>query len=52
MARPIKETPILTGEDSKRFTQRMKEAEAKPVDKAERDRIRENFAKLNAIAKF
>jgi hypothetical protein len=52
MARPIKETPILTGKDSKLFTQRMKEAEAKPVDVAELARIRENFAKLNAIAKF
>ena len=28
MARPIKETPILTGEDARRFDKRMREAEA------------------------
>ncbi|MCQ2238684.1 MAG: hypothetical protein MJZ73_05570 [Bacteroidaceae bacterium] len=41
MARPIKETPILFGEDARRFQQRMKENHK--VSDEERNRLRENY---------
>ena len=49
MAKPIKETPILYGEDAKRFLKAKKEAETKGPNIAERNRIEEsyqNFKKL------
>jgi hypothetical protein len=52
MAKPIKETPVLKGNDAKVFLEQMKAAVNTRVDVKERARIRENFAKLNAIAKF
>ena len=46
MARPIAETPILTGEDAERFVQRMQW-----VDSLTREQREENSRKLNdAIA--
>jgi hypothetical protein len=50
MAKPIKETPILTGKDAVAFNKQLKVAGK--VDDKERARIRLNFAKLAAIAKF
>ena len=41
MARPIKETPILTGEDSERFVHDMEEVEAR--SKEEREARRKEF---------
>lgn len=38
MARPIKETPILYGEDARRFEKEMKEV--KPLTKEKREKIR------------
>lgn len=52
MAKPIKETPVLTGKDAAAFVDQMKVADNTRVDAKERARIRENFAKLLAIAKF
>jgi len=52
MAKPIKETPILEGNDAKEFIKNMKESEQKKVDPAEKVRMRENFEKINALAKF
>lgn len=52
MAKPIKETPILTGKDAVAFVDRMNASKNTPVNVKERARIRENFARLNAIAKF
>ncbi|HIV80662.1 MAG TPA: hypothetical protein IAC04_03895 [Candidatus Coprenecus stercoravium] len=36
MARPIKETPILFGEDARRFEQRMKEVRKETPEERER----------------
>ena len=52
MAKPIKETPVLTGKDAKTFIKQMDASSKTRVNSAERARIRENFAKLSAIAKF
>ena len=52
MAKPIKETPILTGKDAVVFNKQMKAVGNTKVDVKERARIRENFAQLSAIAKF
>lgn len=41
MARPIKETPILYGEDARRFEARMKEH--RRISPEERDRINANY---------
>ena len=41
MARPIKETPILTGEDAERFVREMEEVEAR--SKEEREASRKEF---------
>lgn len=50
MARPIKETPILFGEDARRFEARMKEKRTEtPEEKAERIRI---YEMLKATANF
>ena len=41
MARPIKETPILYGEDARRFEARMKEQ--RRISSEERARIKANY---------
>lgn len=41
MARPIKETPILFGEDAIRFEERMKET--RPLSSEERDKLMEAY---------
>lgn len=41
MARPIKETPILFGEDARRFEKEMREV--KPLSKEKRDKIRRQY---------
>lgn len=45
MARPIKETPVLTGKDAERFLQRMREAEeaARRMTPDEKARIRQQM---------
>ena len=50
MAKPIKETPVLTGKDAKKFNQANQQVvkETKEV----RDRIKTNFATLQSISKF
>ena len=50
MARPIKETPILFGEDARRFETRMKEKRTEtPEEREERIRI---YEMLKATANF
>ena len=49
MAKPIKETPFLTGKDAKKFLERMEYAETNKISEEEREKIRSDFAKLNAI---
>ena len=41
MARPIRETPILHGEDARRFEERMKHP--RKVSEAERQRVKKNY---------
>lgn len=41
MARPIRETPILFGEDACRFEERIKHP--RKVSKAERERVKKNY---------
>lgn len=41
MARPIRETPILHGEDARRFEERMKHP--RKVSDAERQRVKKNY---------
>ncbi len=41
MARPVRETPILLGEDARRFEERMKNP--RKVSKEELERVRKNY---------
>ncbi|RGQ99836.1 MULTISPECIES: hypothetical protein [Bacteroides] len=41
MARPIRETPILLGEDARRFEERIKNP--RKVSKEELERVRKNY---------
>lgn len=50
MARPIKETPILTGKDAKRFAEKM--VNPRPVTKEEVEAARKVYEKFKAIASF
>jgi len=52
MAKPIKETPVLTGKDAKNFLQSIQNSASKKVDAATRASIKRSFEKLNAIAQF
>lgn len=50
MAKPIKPTPVLRGKDATRFIKAM---ETRPkATKEEKDRIKADFEKLNALAQF
>ena len=50
MARPIAETPILTGEDARRFEKAM--AELKPAPRKEIEAQKEAYAWFKSIASF
>lgn len=50
MATPIKETPILTGEDARRFMQRMNEK--REISEEELNRMKKNYELIMSIAKF
>ena len=50
MARPIKETPILFGEDAKRFLASMQNV--KPASQQEKQRVKAAYEKLTKIATF
>lgn len=50
MARKIKETPILTGNDAKRFMERMRETRVVP--KEEIERVKKNYEYIISISKF
>lgn len=52
MAKPIKETPVLTGVDAKIFTQKMNASQYVTIQKEERERIKSNFKSLSSIAQF
>jgi hypothetical protein len=50
MAQPIKETPILTGEDARRFEQRMREH--KPISQERLREMDKSYELFKKIAKF
>lgn len=50
MARPIKETPVLKGDDAKRFTELAERAFKNPVSEKVKNRIQANYAKIKAAA--
>lgn len=50
MARPICETPILYGEDAKKFLDEMKNS--KPASDEEKKRIRASYEKIKKLATF
>lgn len=49
MAKPIKETPILTGRDAVNFFQIMKESENKRVSAADLTKIKQSAERLKSI---
>ncbi len=50
MARPIKETPVLTGKDAERFVQKLENI--KPVSEEERVAAELAYEKFKNIATF
>ncbi len=52
MAKPIKETPVLTGKDAVKFLENIKENKSIKPTKEEVAKIKNNFSKLSAIAQF
>lgn len=50
MAKPIKETPIIFGEDAKRFNQSIKDVKTASDD--EKRRIKEAYENIKKIATF
>ena len=52
MAKPIKETPVLKGNDARTFLEKIKLSSDNRNTANENIRIRENFNRLNSIAKF
>jgi uncharacterized protein YktA (UPF0223 family) len=52
MARPIKETPVLTGKDAIIFMEDMENAKTQKVSIEERKRIMDNYKKFKAITNF
>ena len=52
MAKPIKETPVLKGKDARVFLEKIQKSSDNRNTPNENNRIRENFNRLNSIAKF
>jgi hypothetical protein len=50
MARPIKETPVLTGDDAKRFEERLQVV--RPVSDKDIERINNSYKTFKKIATF
>jgi hypothetical protein len=50
MAKPIKETPFLTGKDAKKFIEENKQVEKASCD--EKKEINESYEALKEIAEF
>lgn len=49
MARPIKETPILTGKDAELFLETVSKMEALKMSKEEMDEINSSYKRLAAL---
>jgi hypothetical protein len=52
MAKPIKDTPVLKGKDARVFLEKIQESSDNRNTPNENSTIRENFNRLNSIAKF
>lgn len=52
MAKPIKETPILKGNDAIMFINNMTMSASKKATSQEKDKIKASFNKLSALANF
>ncbi len=52
MAKPIKVTPTLKGKDARRFLKNLAKAESEKLPPSQIAKMKENFSKLNSIAKF
>lgn len=52
MARPIKDTPTLTGKDAKRFLDQIKKSEANRPSESELKEMRESFKILESITQI
>jgi hypothetical protein len=50
MARPIRETPTISGEDARRFDEAMRNT--KPISPERRQELRESYEILKRIATF
>lgn len=50
MARPIKETPVLTGKDAKRFEEQIKANEARKVPLPDYQKAQKTFATVKLCA--
>jgi hypothetical protein len=49
MAKPIKETPVLKGQDAKKFINDIKNVKGKLVDSKTLSRIKANFERINSL---
>lgn len=52
MAKPIKDTPTLKGKDAKRFLEKLSKSDNQKASAEKLAKMRENFSRLNSIAKF
>ncbi len=50
VARPVKETPVLSGKDAKRFDKALKANEKKPIDPKECERILEVWSRFKVVS--
>jgi len=48
MSTPIKETPVLHGEDARRFVEKIRRNEREPAPREEYERIMANYRKVKA----
>ncbi|OPY00740.1 MAG: hypothetical protein A4E60_02132 [Syntrophorhabdus sp. PtaB.Bin047] len=51
MARKIKETPILHGEDARRFVEQISRNEREPAPREEYERVMANYRKVKTAVK-
>ncbi|MBF0457837.1 MAG: hypothetical protein HQK99_08085 [Nitrospirae bacterium] len=52
MARPIKETPTLTGKDAKRFLEKMEQVDKRRISKEEYDKLMADYEEIKKLSRF
>ena len=52
MARPIKETPILKGQEARVFIQKMNNVSERKISSDEVIRMKSNYERMRSISKF